>query len=433
MTFIRKLMKQMKYDVIVIGGGPAGMMASYYAAKTDPNAKILLFEKNEQLGRKLRITGKGRCNITNDCDEKTFLNNIPQNSKFLYSSINQYNTQDAKDFFIANGVPIKTERGNRVFPVSDKADDVADAMIKACTSAGVKIIKSDVTDIIFDDGQIKGVKTKTGDFACDKIVLATGGRCYPKTGSDGKGYKLAQKLGHNITKITPSLIPIISNGDDCSDMQGLSLKNVTVSLFDNQSKKNKPLYNELGEMLFTHYGMSGPLILSASSHIRTFEKDRYTIKIDLKPGLDLKALDNRILKDFSEFQNKDFFNSLGKLLPKKMIPIIIKRSEIPPLTKVNVITKEQRKKLCESIKELSFPVDDFRSIDEAIITSGGIPVKEINPKTMESKIVEGLYFTGEIIDVDAYTGGFNLQIAYSTGYVAGINCVALKDEVEGEW
>lgn len=418
----------MKYDVIVIGGGPAGMMAGYYAATTNTTAKILLIEKNDKLGRKLRITGKGRCNITNDCDERVFLNNIPQNSKFLYSAINQYNTQDAKDFFINQGVALKTERGNRVFPVSDRADDVADAMINACKKVGVKIIKSEVLDIIFEEDAIKGVNTTTGDFSCDKIILATGGRCYPKTGSDGKGYKFAQKLGHKITKITPSLIPIVCNDEDCSDMQGLSLKNVTVSLYDSQSKKNKPIYHEMGEMLFTHYGMSGPLILSASSHIRAFEKDRFRVEIDLKPALDLNALDARVLKDFKEYQNKDFFNSLDKLLPKKMIPIIIKRSEIPPFTKVNVITKEQRKKLCEVIKKLTFNVDDFRSIDEAIITSGGIPVNEINPKTMESKIVDGLYFTGEVIDVDAYTGGFNLQIAYSTGYVAGINCV--KEE---EW
>ncbi|MFZ2539550.1 MAG: NAD(P)/FAD-dependent oxidoreductase [Oscillospiraceae bacterium] len=409
----------MKFDVIVIGGGAAGMMSAYSAATAGKS--VLMIDKNDLLGRKLRITGKGRCNITNDCDNSEFLKNISTNSKFLYSAINQFSTADTKHFFLEQGVSLKTERGSRVFPVSDKAADVANAMAEACKDLGVKNNIDRVVDITTQDGVVTGVICKNGGaYESNSVIIATGGMSYPLTGSDGEGYKFAKKLGHTITEIKPSLVSIISKDECCADMQGLSLKNVGVSLYDNQ--KPKPLYRELGEMLFTHFGMSGPLILSASAHIKKLEPNRFTISIDLKPGLDETQLDTRILRDFKKYLNKDFVNSLDELLPKKIIPIIITRSGIPPFTKVNSITKEQRKKLCELIKSLVISVDDFSTIAESIVTSGGVDIHEINPKTMESKIVKGLYFAGEVIDVDGYTGGFNLQIAFSTGYVAGINC-----------
>lgn len=407
------------FDCVVIGGGAAGMMAALTAARL--GKKVLLFDKNELLGRKLRITGKGRCNITNDCDEATFLKNIPQNSKFLYSAINRFTTQDVKRFFEDAGVPLKTERGQRVFPVSDKAADVANALADCCKAEGVKIVADTVCEILTENGEITGVKTKaTQACNCKSVIVATGGKSYPLTGSNGDGYIFAEKLGHTVTPIRPSLVALVSKDEHCADMQGLSLKNVTISLIDRKSKK--PLYSELGEMLFTHFGMSGPLILSASSHIRDFEEGRFFIKLDLKPGLDEATFDARLLRDFQKFANKDFANCLDELLPKKIIPIVIMRSKIPPFTKVNSITKEQRRALLETIKAMEFSIDGFRSIDEAIITSGGVNIKEINPKTMESKLIKGLFFAGEIIDVDGYTGGFNLQIAFSTGVIAGECC-----------
>lgn len=411
-------MSDFQFDCIVVGGGPAGMMAAYTAAKLSKS--VLLLDKNELLGRKLRITGKGRCNITNDCDENTFLNNIPQNSRFLYSAINRFNTADVKRFFEDCGVPLKTERGQRVFPVSDKAADVANALADSCKGVGVKINSQEAVELLCENGAVVGVKTKEGRYSSKSVILATGGKSYPLTGSNGSGYKLAATAGHTISDIRPSLVPLVSKDEACGDMQGLSLKNVTVSLYDKTIKK--PIFSELGEMLFTHFGMSGPLILSASAHIREMEADRFYVKIDLKPGLDEAQLDARLLKDFLKFSNRDFVNSLDELLPRKMIPIIVTRSKIPPFTKVNSITKEQRRSLLQIIKGLIIKVDGFRPIDEAIITSGGVSVKEINPKTMESKLVSGLFFAGEIIDVDGYTGGFNLQIAFSTGFVAGESC-----------
>lgn len=409
----------MKYDVIVIGGGAAGMMSAYFAASKGKS--VLIIDKNKLLGRKIRITGKGRCNVTNDCENAEFLRNIPTNSKFLYSAINQFSTLGTKKFFVDNGVELKTERGNRVFPVSDKAADIANALADACKNLGVKNIIDRVTNITTKDSKVTGVICKNNvAYESNSVIIATGGMSYPLTGSNGDGYELAKKLSHTITKIKPSLVSIISKDEACADMQGLSLKNVEVSLHDNQNKK--PIYKELGEMIFTHFGMSGPLILSASSHIKKLEPNRFTISIDLKPGLSEAQLDARVLRDFKQYQNKDFLNSLDKLLPKKLIPIVIMRSKIPPFTKVNSITKEQRKTLCSLIKSFMISVDEFSSIDESIVTSGGVDIKEINPKTMESKLVNGLYFAGEVIDVDGYTGGFNLQIAFSTGYVAGINC-----------
>lgn len=409
--------KNPTFDVIIIGGGAAGLMAAAIAAS---DKKVLLIDKNERLGRKLLITGKGRCNITNDCDANTFMENIPTNPKFLYGAIHAFSTADVKDYFESKGVPLKTERGQRVFPVSDKAADVCNALVEDCKSNGVKIITARVSSILQDNGAVVGVKTDDGSvFGAASVIIATGGKSYPLTGSNGDGYSLASAVGHTIIEAKPSLVPIISDDEICADMQGLSLKNVQITLWDKQT--GKAIYKELGEMLFTHFGMSGPLILSASAHISKMEKGRYCIKIDLKPGLTAEQLDTRVLRDFTKFANKDFANSLGDLLPKKMIPIIVTLSGIPPLTKVNQITKEMRNALVTLLKGLTISVDGFRPIDEAIITSGGIKTTEINPKTMESKLLRGLFFAGEVIDVDGYTGGFNLQLAFSTAYLAAIN------------
>ena len=406
-------------DVIVLGGGPAGMMAAYTAASYGKT--VILLEKNERFGRKLAITGKGRCNVTNDCDETTFMQNIPTNPKFLYSALRGFDMQDTKDWFEGRGIPLKTERGNRVFPVSDKAQDIVGALVRACEEAGVEMRHAEAAELWVEDDVLKGVVLTNGKkLESAAVIVATGGKSYPLTGSTGDGYRFAEQVGHTVTELKPSLVPLVSNNEDCRDMQGLSLKNVTAALWD--KKTNKAIYEELGEMLFTHYGMSGPLILSASSHIRTFEPDRYEIRIDLKPGLDDKQLDARILRDFTKFANRDFINALSELLPKKMIPIIVYRTRIPPFTKVNSITKEQRKALCDAIRCFAVSVDGFRPIDEAIVTAGGISCKEVDPRTMESKKCKGLYFAGEVLDVDGYTGGFNLQIAFSTGYAAGVSC-----------
>lgn len=409
----------MIYDVIIIGGGAAGLMAA--ATASELGKSVLVIDKNEMLGRKLLITGKGRCNVTNNCDNNDFIKNIPVNPKFLYSAISQFTTQDTISFFEGAGVPLKTERGNRVFPKSDKSSDICNALKSRCNNEYVKIIKNNVSEIVESDGKVVGVKCKDGIlFNCVSVILATGGKSYPLTGSNGDGYKLASKLGHTIIDIKPSLVPIVSNDELCKDLQGLSLKNVELKLYDKQ--KNKIIFQDLGEMIFTHYGVSGPLVLSASSHIKKLESERFVFKLDLKPGLTEQQLDLRVLRDFEKFTNKDFLNSLGDLLPRKMIPIIILKSKIPPFTKVNQITKEMRLDLIEVLKNLEISIDDFHTIDEAIITSGGVKISEINPKTMESKLVSGLFFSGEVIDVDGYTGGFNLQIAFSTAYLAGLNC-----------
>lgn len=409
----------MDYDVIVIGGGAAGLMAASTAASLGKST--LVIDKNERLGRKLLITGKGRCNITNNCDINDVINNIPTNAKFLYSALNQFTTQDVMDYFENLGVGLKTERGNRVFPASDKAADICNAMIKSCEQNNVKFTTGKVTGLIIDDGKVLGVHCGDKKFNAESVIIATGGMSYPLTGSTGDGYKLARQAGHMVTGLKPSLVPIVSHDEHCKDMQGLSLKNVELSLFD--KKIGKTIYKELGEMLFTHFGVSGPLVLSASAHIKEMEKGRYIFKIDLKPGLTEQQLDLRLLRDFDKYANKDFFNGLNDLLPRKMIPIIVTLSKIPPFTKINQITKEMRKSLADVIKGFEITIDDFRPIDEAIITSGGIKINEIKPKTMESKLVQGLFFAGEVIDVDGYTGGFNLQIAFSTGYAAGMGTV----------
>ena len=413
--------------VIVIGGGPAGMMAAITAKKS--NNEVTLLEKNATLGKKLSITGKGRCNITSSLENMDdFIKNTPGNGKFLYSSFRNFTN---KDIIKLLNIPTKVERGNRIFPVSDKAQDVVNAFEKQLK--GVKIIKDiKVEEILtenLDDNENDnsnstiiraiGVKTNKGNYYADKIILATGGKSYPLTGSTGDGYEMAKKLGHTITEIKPSLVAMTvtkNSLQDCQELQGLTLKNVSIQLIEN--KKN--IYKDFGEMLFTHFGVSGPIILSASSHLVRTKMINPKIIVDMKPALSSEKLEDRILRDFKKYQNKEIKNALNDLLPKKMIPVIIRKSNINFEKKVNEITKEERKQLINSIKNFTIEIEGFRSIGEAIITAGGVSIKEINPKTMESKIVKGLYFAGEIIDVDAYTGGFNLQIAYSTGYTAGL-------------
>lgn len=397
--------------VIIIGGGPAGMLAAI-KSKKEKN-QVTIIEKNKILGKKMLITGKGRCNITSGVDMSEFIKNVPSNGKFLYSSFKNFTN---KDILKLLNIPVKLERGDRYFPVSDKAKDVVDALEKELS--GVEILtNTSVTEIITKNNEAIGVKTNKGDFFADKIILATGGKSYPLTGSTGDGYEMAKKLGHTITKIKPALVPLVAKKESkiqCQQMQGLSLRNVGLKLFNN----NKLIYEDFGEMLFTHYGVTGPIILSASSHLVRQELNNPRIEIDLKPALTDEKLDERILRDFETEKNKEFRNALDQLLPQKMIPVILEILQINK--KVNEVKKVERQKLVRTLKHFSIEIEGFRDISEAIITSGGINVKEINPKTMESKLIKNLYFAGEIIDVDAYTGGFNLQIAYSTGYTAGI-------------
>ncbi|MEE1245103.1 MAG: NAD(P)/FAD-dependent oxidoreductase [Acutalibacteraceae bacterium] len=407
--------------IVIIGGGAAGLAAAISASEKYKNqAEVTLIEKNERPARKVMITGKGRCNVTNNCNVDTLIANVPKNGKFLYSAFSGFTPKDVISFFETAGVPLKTERGNRVFPVSDKAVDIVDSLVKTAKSGGTKFINATAAEILAENGSVSGVKLTDGRvISADSVILATGGMSYPLTGSTGDGYKMAQKLGHTVTELKPSLVPLCIHEGFCTKIAGLSLKNVTLSIFE--TGKKKPLFSEMGEMLFTHFGISGPLVLSASSHIRYMGKKEYTAFVDLKPALSIEQLDNRILRDFGEEQNKDFANSLSKLLPKSLIPVIIKLSGIKSDKKVNQIEREERLGLCKLIKALPLHITGFRPIEEAIITSGGISVKEIDPKTMQSKLVSGLFFAGEIIDVDAYTGGFNLQIAFSTGFAAGKN------------
>ena len=407
-----------KYDVIVIGAGPAGMMAAGTAAKC--GAKVLMLDKNQRVGRKLMITGKGRCNVTNNCTNEEFIASVVTNGRFMYSAISQFETKDTIEFFEELGVSLKTERGKRVFPVSDKAVDIVDAMKKYTVINGVDFTSDTVSELIMEENAVKGIKTSSEkEYEAKSVIIACGGKSYPLTGSTGDGYTLAKQAGHSITEIKPSLVPIVSDDEDCKKMQGLSLKNCAVKVFD--KKSNKAIYEDFGEMLFTHFGVSGPVILSAGSHIRQMEKDRYSLLIDLKPALSFEKLDARLLREIGENLNKDIVNMMGALLPKKMIPVVVARANIPFDTKCNSVSKEQRHALCETLKKFEVNITGFRPIEEAIVTSGGVSTKEIQPSTMKSKIKEGLYFAGEVIDVDAYTGGFNLQIAFSTGYVAGQN------------
>ena len=419
-------------DVIVIGGGPAGMMSAITAAKENNN--VIILEKMNSCGRKLLITGKGRCNITSSLSMDDFIKNTPGNGKFLYSCFQNFTNGDIIQMLKNNGVKTKEERGNRIFPVSDKSLDVLNAFEKEMEKNNVKVItKANVKKINIENKKVTGVTfEKDGlnkTFKADKVILATGGKSYSATGSTGDGYKIAEDLGHSIVRIRPSLVPLQTNERDlkiCKQMQGLSLRNVKMKLID--SSKNKTIYEDFGELLFTHFGVSGPTILSSSAHLLRYKdvdellnKGIIKLIIDLKPALDEEKLNLRILRDFEKEKNKSFKNSLNDLLPKKMIDTVIELSEIDENKKVNEITKKERMKLIQILKHFKITISGFRPIEEAIITSGGISTKEINPKTMESKIIQGLYFAGEIIDVDAYTGGFNLQIAYSTGYTAGKN------------
>lgn len=404
----------MNKAIVVIGGGAGGMMAAICAARK--GAHVTLLDPNERLGKKVNITGKGRCNVTNHCDVKTILANIPGDGRFLYSALNRLGPQDTMALFESLGVPLKTERGNRVFPVSDRSHDVANALERAYAHAGGRVVHAAATDILTHDGAVSAVVTTEGTIDCDAAVICTGGLSYPLTGSTGDGYRLARQLSHTVTPTRPSLVPLESDDPWCAEMQGFSLRNVTLTVYDEQ---NKVIYSDLGEMLFTHFGVSGPLVLSASAHMRDFSQHKYRLSIDLKPALDEKKLDARILRDFQKYANRDFKNALYDLAGHAMIPVLVRLSGIPEDTKVNAITREQRHKLVELFKHFPVSVTGTRPIDEAIITSGGVSLKEVNPRTMGSKLVPGLYFAGEVLDLDAYTGGFNLQIAWSTGYVAG--------------
>ena len=398
--------------ICVVGGGPAGMMAAGTAALY--GADVTIFESTDRLGKKLAITGKGRCNVTNRCTTQEFLENVITNPRFLYASMAEFDVEDTIRFFESQGVELKTERGKRVFPVSDKAKDIVDAMRRYCE--GVNVIYKKVTDIKKNDNDTFSVIAGSESFLFDSVIIATGGKSYPLTGSDGSGYRLAQRLGHKVTELSPSLVPIESKSEVCKELQGLSLKNVSITVKD---ENNNKIFTDFGEMMFTHFGVTGPMILSASSHIKDKDVSKLTLSIDLKPALDEKTLDARILSDFKAQSNKDFVNSLGGLLPAKLIEPFVRIVGIDPRKKVNVITKEERKIILDKLKNFEISLHKFRPIEEAIITSGGIEVKGINPKTLESKITPGLYFAGEILDLDAYTGGFNLQIAFSTGYLAG--------------
>lgn len=402
--------------VAVIGGGASGLIAAYAASA---RAEVHLFEKNEKLGKKIYITGKGRCNVTNDCDEDEFLKNIVTNPKFIYSSIRAFSPADLKALLTENGVPLKTERGNRVFPVSDKASDITRCFEKLISRQGVHVhLNSEIKDILFRDGHVCGLKTADGDFECDKVIVCTGGVSYPSTGSTGDGYKFAKAAGHSVSGPVAALTGLNLCGNDYADLQGLTLKNVGVKITDGE----KVIFSDFGEILFTHFGVSGPVILTASSKINRLNVSKLTLSIDLKPALCEEALDVRILRDFAENKNKDFRNSLFGLLPKTLVLKIVERSGIDPYMKVNEITSKDRYKLLKVLKNYKFDIHSLRPVEEGIVTSGGVSVKEINPKTMESKIVKGLFFAGEVLDVDALTGGFNLQIAFSTGYAAGNSC-----------
>lgn len=406
-------------DVIVVGGGAAGMMAAGTAAER--GKKVILIEKNRIMGKKMLITGKGRCNITNACDEvEELINSVTVNSSFLYSAFYGFTNADTINFFNGLGVDTKVERGNRVFPVSDKSSDVVDAMVKFVKKSGARIIHDTVLEVLVDNNGICGVITeKNGRISSESVIVATGGMSYQQTGSTGDGYKWAESLGHTVKEIMPSLVPVEVNENWAYDLMGLSLRNIEITVLN---RKNKKVYQDFGELMFAHFGLTGPVVLSASAHMRPMIPDEYKIVIDLKPALDEQQLDKRILRDFEKFVNRDFVNALGDLLPSGLIDTVVMLSGIDPRKKVNSITREERAVLVKAIKAMELTVKGFCPIEQAIITSGGIATKEIDPSTMQSKKINGLYFAGEIIDVDAYTGGFNLQIAFSTGRLAGLMC-----------
>lgn len=402
----------MKYDGIVIGGGPAGLMAAITAASLGQN--VLILEKNGRLGKKLLITGKGRCNVSNNCSVDDVMKNIPRNGRFLYSALNAFTPEDVIDFFERNGCALKTERGNRVFPVTDKSQSVLDCLAKQIRRLNIAVCNDRATEILTEDQRAVGVVCGNKTYQSDWVVLATGGVSYPATGSTGDGYAMAEKCGHTIVPPVGSLVPLEASTEHCSMMQGLSLRNVGVKLVD---AKGKTLYKDFGELLFTHFGVSGPTVLSASAHLKGEDCCLY---IDLKPALDHGKLDSRLLRDLDQYQNRTMENALTDILPKSMIPVILAMGGISSEIQANALIKEKRRTLVELMKSFPVPIKGRRPVEEAIITSGGVKTKEIDPKTMESKLVKGLYFAGEIIDCDAYTGGFNLQIAWSTGYACGV-------------
>ncbi|MBQ7265737.1 MAG: NAD(P)/FAD-dependent oxidoreductase [Firmicutes bacterium] len=401
-------------NIAVIGGGPAGMIAAGFAAKR--GNKVTLFEKNEKIGKKLYITGKGRCNLTNASDPSEVLENVLSNPEFLYSALYGFTSFDTMALFEELGVELKVERGNRVFPKSDKSADILDALKKFMRQAGVKLcLNSKVSGVITEQGIVKGVKVKGDIYPCDSVIIATGGLSYPSTGSTGDGYTFAKSAGHSVTELYPSLVPLVTKEKWVSSLQGLTLKNIDITF----KQKNKDIYSKFGELLFTHFGISGPVVLSGSRFV-TGKKD-ITAYIDMKPALDEKQLDERILRDFEKFKNKDIVNALEELLPKRMISPILKLSNIDERKKVNSITKQERNEILKNIKSLKLTIEKTADFNQAVITMGGVNVREIDPSTMESKKVKGLYFAGEVMDIDAFTGGFNLQLAFSTGYIAGNN------------
>ena len=403
----------MNYDVVIIGGGPAGMFAAITAAKQ--GRSVLLLERNDRLGKKLLITGKGRCNVTNDCDSAEILQNIPRNGRFLYSAMTEFPPKRIMDFFENAGCALKTERGNRVFPVSDRSQSVLEALQNELRRSGVTVRTARVKKILTNDQGISGVETDRGAFSSRNVILATGGVSYPTTGSTGDGYAMAKSLGHTIIQPQGSLVPLETAGNDCQDMQGLALRNVSVKLVN---AKGKALYKDFGELLFTHFGVSGPTVLSASCHLKG---EGCKLIIDLKPALEEGKLNDRILRDLEMYQNRAMENALTDLLPRSMIPVVLRRLEIDPQMQANSLTKQKRRALVELLKAFTVEITGKRPVSEAIITSGGVKTSEIDPKTMESKLVPGLYFAGEIIDCDAYTGGFNLQIAWATAFAAGMS------------
>lgn len=392
------------------------MMAAITAARR--GAGVTLLEPNERLGKKLNITGKGRCNVTNNCDQETLIANIPGNGRFLYSALTRFTPQDAMAFFEALGVPLKVERGNRVFPVSDRSFDISGALERELRRLRVRILRERAAEITAEDGRVTGVQTDRQHHPADAVVLATGGVSYPGTGSTGDGYAMAAALGHTIVPPRGSLVPLESGDADCAAMQGLSLRNVEATVLNG---KNKPVFREFGEMLFTHFGVSGPLMLSASAHLRRWDKEQYRLSIDLKPALDQQKLDSRILRDIGENPNRDMANILSGLVHRSMVPVLLRRLALPEGEKANSLTKEQRRALVQELKHFTVSLTGPRPVAEAIVTAGGVKVGDVVPGTMASKLAEGLYFAGEILDVDAYTGGFNLQIAWATGYLAGLS------------
>lgn len=406
----------MALHVIVVGGGASGLIAAGFAAKN--GNKVTLIERNDRPARKILVTGKGRCNLTNNCAPDELIKHVPQNGRFLYSAFDQFNAQDMMDLIEKCGVPLKTERGNRVFPVSDKAMDIADALVKFAKKNGVSVRHGRVNALQTSDGVFQSVVLENGQvIEGDKVIICTGGLSYPGTGSTGDGYELAKQIGHTIVPTHPSLVPLCCNDPICQDCQGLSLKNASIKVFE--EKSGKEVYNDFGEMLFTHFGVSGPMVLSASAHMRVQEKNYYKIVVDLKPALDADTLDARIIRDMVQYKNMDLQNAFIHLMPKSLVQPVLDIAGIPGDTKCHSLKKEQRQELVKTIKNIELHIVEPRPISEAVITSGGVSTKEINPKTMESKICKGVFFAGEVIDVDAYTGGFNLQIAFSTGFVAG--------------